>query len=137
MPGQSRQIFVNLPVKDLKRSVDFFTELGFEFNPEFTDENATCMIISDDAFVMLLVEDFFKTFTKKDIADSSRQTETILALSAESRDQVDELVNKAISAGGKPSNDPSDQGFMYSSSFEDPDGHLWEVLHMDMSAVQQ
>jgi uncharacterized protein len=132
-----RKIFVNLPVKDLTKSVDFFTQLGFEFDPQFTDENATCMIISDEAFVMLLVEDFFKTFTKKEVADATTHTEAILALSTESREQVDEVVNKALAAGGQPSNDPMDQGFMYAWSFQDLDGHLWEVLYMDPSAVEQ
>lgn len=133
----SRKIFVNLPVSDLSKSVDFFTQLGFEFNPQFTDENATCMIISDEAFVMLLVEDFFKTFTKKQLCDSTTHAEAIVALSAESREQVDDLVNKALAAGGQPANDPMDQGFMYGWSFQDIDGHQWEVFYMDPSAVGQ
>ncbi len=135
--GSSRKIFVNLPVRDLSKSVDFFTQLGFEFDPQFTDENATCMIVSDEAFVMLLVEDFFKTFTKKQLCDTTAHTEAILALSACSREQVDEIVNKALAAGGQPSNDPMDQGFMYGWSFQDIDGHLWEVIYMDPSAVGQ
>jgi len=134
--ASSRKIFVNLAVKDLGKAVDFFTELGFSFNPQFTDEQATCMIVSDEAFVMLLVEDRFKDFTKKEIVDSTTHTEAILALSAESREQVDELVNKALSAGGQPANDPMDHGFMYGWSFQDLDGHLWEVIWMDPSAVQ-
>jgi predicted lactoylglutathione lyase len=136
-PVQSRQIFVNLPVKNLDKSVEFFTQLGFEFNPQFTDENATCMIINDDAFVMLLVEDFFKTFIKKSITDAATQTETIIALSAESREQVDEIVDKALAAGGQPASDPIDQGFMYVRSFQDPDGHIWEAVYMDPSAIEQ
>lgn len=135
--SRPRKIFVNLPVKDLSRSVVFFTQLGFEFEPRFTDEKATCMIISDEAFVMLLVEDFFKTFTKKEVADATTHTEAILALSAESREQVDEVVNKALAAGAQVPNDPLDQGFMYGSSFQDLDGHLWEVIYMDPSAVGQ
>jgi predicted lactoylglutathione lyase len=133
----SRMIYVNLPVKDLNKSVDFFTQLGFKFDPNFTDESATCMIISDDAFIMLLVEDRFRDFTKKDISDATTQTEAILALSADSREEVDELVNKALAAGGQPSNDRMDEGFMYGWSFQDIDGHLWEVIYMDPSAVGQ
>lgn len=137
MAFKAEKVFVNLPVKDLNKSVEFFTSLGFEFNAQFTDENATCMIVNDNTFVMLLVENFFKTFTKKDISDASKSTEVIVALSADSREQVDELVNKALAAGGKPSNDPADHGFMYAWSFQDIDGHLWELIYMDASAVQQ
>ena len=133
----SRKIFVNLAVKELGRSVDFFTKLGFEFDPRFTDEQATCMIVSDDAFVMLLVEDRFKDFTRKDLADPTRQTEAILALSAESRTQVDQLAETALEAGGASANDPMDQGFMYGRSFEDLDGHIWEIIWMDPSAIAQ
>ncbi|WP_138992268.1 VOC family protein [Larkinella sp. C7] len=131
------QIFVNLPVKDLNRSVDFFTKLGYRFNPQFTDEKATCMIISEDIFVMLLVEPFFQSFTKKAIADSTQTTESIICLSAESREAVDELVSKAVAAGGKTPNEKQDQGFMYGHGFEDLDGHLWEVMWMDPSAIEQ
>lgn len=133
----SRKIFVNLAVEDLGRAVDFFSALGFSFDPRFTDDQATCMIVSDEAFVMLLVRDRFKDFTKKQIADSTTQTEAILALSAESRDEVDEIVRKALAAGGQPANDQMDHGFMYAWSFHDPDGHLWEVLWMDPSALEQ
>ncbi len=133
----SRKIFVNLPVKDLTKSVDFFTRLGFEFNPQFTDENATAMIISEEAFVMLLVEDFYKTFTKKQIVDATTHSEAILCISADSRDEVDDLVNKALAAGGQRANDPMDEGPMYGWSFQDIDGHLWEVMYMDPSALQQ
>ncbi len=129
---QSRMIFVNLAVQDLGRSVDFFTKLGFTFNPEFTDERTTCMIVNDGAaYVMLLVRDRFQEFTKKEVADSTAQTEAILALSAHSREEVDEFANKALAAGGKLANDPQDLGFMYSRSFQDPDGHLWEIVWMD------
>ncbi|MGH3320239.1 MAG: VOC family protein [Streptosporangiaceae bacterium] len=130
-------IFVNLPVKDLNKSIAFFTKLGFEFNPQFTDENATCMIVNDHAFVMLLVEDFFQTFTKKDLCDATTQTESILALSADSREAVDDMVNKALGAGGSRANDPMDEGPMYGWSFQDPEGHLWEVMYMDPSALEQ
>lgn len=133
----SRKIFVNLPVRDLDKSVEFFTTLGFEFNPQFTDDSATCMIVSEEAFVMLLVESRFKDFTKKEVCDSTTHTEAILALSAESREEVDEIVNKALDAGGQPANDPMDQGFMYAWSFQDIDSHLWEVIYMDPTAAEQ
>ncbi|WP_054955301.1 VOC family protein [Paenibacillus dakarensis] len=136
MALKADKIFVNLPVKDLDKTVGFFTKIGFEFNPQFTDENATCMVISDHIFVMLLVEDFFKSFTNKDIPNTSDNSEVIIALSADSREQVDEIVNLALSAGGRATNDPVDHGFMYSWSFEDIDGHLWEVMYMDPSHVE-
>jgi len=121
--ASARKIFVNLAVADLGKAVEFFTQLGFSFDQRFTDEHATCMIISEEAFVMLLVKDRFKDFTKKEIVDSTTQTEAILALSAESREAVDDLVQKALTAGGKPANDPMDLDSMYSSSFQDLDGH--------------
>ncbi|ONK21666.1 glyoxalase/bleomycin resistance/extradiol dioxygenase family protein [Bacillus sp. VT-16-64] len=130
-------IFVNLPVKDLNRSVTFFTHVGFEFNPQFTDETATCMMIGDHIFAMLLVEDKFKTFTDKEIVDATKSTEVLLALTAESRDHVDEIVNKALAAGGKPSKKPTDHGFMYEWGFQDLDGHTWEIFYMDPSAINQ
>jgi uncharacterized protein len=133
----SRMIFVNLAVKDLGRSVDFFTELGFSFDPRFTDESATCMIVNDQAFVMLLVEERFRDFTKKELADPATHTEAILALSAESREAVDELADKALAVGGRPANDPMEYGFMYGRSFQDPDGHLWEVAWMDPSSIEE
>jgi predicted lactoylglutathione lyase len=133
----SRKMFVNLAVKDLAKTVDFFTRLGFEFDPRFTDENATCMIVNDDAFVMLLVEDFFKNFTKKGIADATTQNEAIMALSADSKQQVDDLVDRALAAGGQASADTTDQGFMYERSFQDLDGHLWSAFWMDPSALEQ
>jgi len=135
-PTQARKIFVNLPVKDLAKTVEFFAQLGFEFDPKFTDDNATCMIVNDDAAVMLLVEDFFKGFVKKDLADTTTHTEVINALSAESRERVDELVDQAFAAGAQPASDPMDEGFMYSRSFQDLDGHLWEILYMDPSALE-
>jgi predicted lactoylglutathione lyase len=125
------QIYVNLPVKNLDNTVEFFTALGFSFNPDYTDENATCMIINDDAYVMLLVEGFFKTFTSKDIVDSTGSTEAIMAFSVDSREGVDDMYQKAIAAGGKESQPVQDYGFMYSHSFQDLDGHLWEVMWMD------
>ena len=135
MSPTSRKVFINLAVEDLQRSIDFFTSLGFTFDPQFTDEQATCMIVSEEAFVMLLVKGRFQEFIKKQIVDSTAETEVILALSAESRAEVDELVGKALAAGGSPANDKMDMGFMYAWSFQDPDGHLWEVMHMDPGAV--
>ncbi|MFE1626436.1 VOC family protein [Brevibacillus reuszeri] len=131
------KIFVNLPVKDLQASIEFFSKIGFEFNPQFTDDNATCMVINDHIFVMLLVEGFFKTFTKKEIADATKSTEVIVALSADSREQVDEIVNKALAAGGTTPNEPTDHGFMYGRSFQDLDGHLWELIYMEEGVVEQ
>ena len=135
MSPTSRKVFINLAVEDLQRSIDFFTALGFAFDPQFTDEQATCMIVSEAAFVMLLVKGRFQEFIKKQIVDSTAETEVILALSAESRAEVDELVDKALAAGGSPANDKMDMGFMYGWSFQDPDGHLWEVMHMDPDAA--
>jgi len=137
MAFQAQQTFVNLPVKQLKRSIDFYSALGFEFNPQFTDDKATCMIINANTFVMLLVEDFFQTFLTKEVADASKSTEVIVAISAESRAQVDDIVNKALAAGGKPSKEPVDHGFMYSRSFQDVDGHLWELFYMEPGAAEQ
>lgn len=131
----ARMIFVNLPVKDLKRSMDFFAALGFTFNPHFTDEKAACMVLSDMGFVMLLVEDFFQTFTKRKLCDTSTHTEALLALSCESRAEVDELVKKAVQLGGAPAIEPQDLGFMYNASFYDLDGHHWEVMWMDPAAI--
>jgi uncharacterized protein len=130
------QIFVNLPVKDLSRTVEFFNRLGFTFNPQFTDENATCMIINDNIFVMLLVEKFFKTFTKKEICDTTKNTEVIIALSTESREKVDEMMQNVFEAGGKESREPQDHGWMYGRSFQDINGHLWEIIYMDEKALK-
>ncbi len=124
------QIFVNLAVKDLPRSVAFFTSLGYKFDPKFTDENATCMIVGDNIFVMLLVEAFFKTFTKKTLCDATQSTEVLVCLSCNSRARVDELVAKAIAAGGAAPNDSKDHGFMYQHGYQDLDGHLWELIYM-------
>jgi uncharacterized protein len=130
-------IFVNLPVKDLNKTVEFFTKLGFTFNPQFTDENATCMIVGKDIFVMLLVEKFFKTFTKKEISDTTKNTEAIVALSAQSREEVDQMMDKVLGAGGREARDPQDHGWMYGRSFEDINGHLWEIFYMDESAMKK
>jgi uncharacterized protein len=132
-----RKIFVNLPVQDLGASMGFFTDLGFRFDQRFTDENAACLVISDDIYAMLLTEPFFRRFTRKEVADARRSTEAILALGVESRQQVDELVDLAFAAGASPANDTDDQEFMYGRSFQDLDGHMWEVLYMDPSAVRE
>ncbi|MBA3978575.1 MAG: VOC family protein [Nitrosopumilus sp.] len=125
------KIFLNLPVKDLNKTIEFFTKLGFSFDPQFTDENATCMIVGEDIFIMLLVEKFFKTFTKKEICDTAQNTEMIVALSAESREKVDQMINKVVEAGGTEYREPQDHGWMYERSFEDINGHIWEILYMD------
>src|SRR5947208_1217131 len=133
--NRSRKIFVNLPVRDLKRSMEFFTKLGFEFNRQFTDDSAACMVLSEEGYVMLLTEARFKDFAKKPLADSRTVTGGIFALSAGSRAEVDELVKTALAAGGTRAADPMDHGFMYGWSFFDPDGHHWEVMWMDPAAI--
>lgn len=131
----SRQIFVNLPVKDLPRAKEFFTALGFGFNAQFTNEQGACMVVTDTIYVMLLREDFFKTFTHKQITDTSTSTEVLVCLSCDSRAEVDQLVAKAVAAGGSAPRQPQDHGFMYAHGFEDPDGHTWELAWMDMTAA--
>ncbi|WP_194724892.1 VOC family protein [Noviherbaspirillum malthae] len=131
----TQQIFVNLPIRDMNRSKEFFTSLGFSFNPQFTNDQGACMVVADNIFVMLLVESFFQTFTKKPVADASKSTEVLVCLSCESRAKVDELVAKALAAGGTVPNAPQDHGFMYAHGFEDPDGHVWELAYMDMAAA--
>jgi uncharacterized protein len=137
MPSQSRLIFVNLPVKDISASIAFFQTLGFEFDEKFTDESCGCMVVSDQAYVMLIAEGRFADFTKKSIADAHASTESILCVSAESRAAVDAFADKALGAGASPANDPMDHGFMYGRSFNDLDGHLWEVMWMSAEAVEQ
>src|SRR5690606_5263712 len=131
------KIFVNLPVRDLKRSMAFFGELGFEFNLQFTDETAACMVVSEEAFVMLLTEPRFRDFTKNELCDTRTHTEVLVSVSCESREEVDRMVSTAIEAGGKHAMPVLDMGFMYGWSFYDLDGHHWEVVHMDMSALPQ
>lgn len=131
----STQIFVNLPVRDLEKSKAFFAALGYATNPQFTDDNAACVVISDAIYVMLLVEPFFQGFTRKTIADARTQTEVILCLSADTRAGVDALADKAIAAGGSETLKAKDYGFMYQRSFQDLDGHQWEVVHMDEGAM--
>ena len=129
--SDNMKIFINLPVKDLNKTIEFFTKLGFRFNPQFTDKNATCMIINENIFVMLLIEKFFKTFIKKDIANTSNSAETILALSTDSKEKVNEMIKKVIAAGGKESREPQDYGWMYGRAFEDINGHIWEIFYMN------
>jgi len=131
------KIFVNLPVKDLDKSVEFFTKLGYTFNPQFTDETATCMIVGEDIFVMLLTREKFQTFTPKEICDATKSTEVLVSLTADSREKVDEIVRKAVAAGGSTYNEPQDYGFMYQHGFQDLDGHIWETFFMEPSAIDQ
>jgi len=131
-----RQIFVNLPVRDLNKSIAFFKKLGFSFNPQFTDDTATCMIISEDIYTMLLTHAKFSTFTPKTICDAKKNTEVLIALSCEDRSEVDQLVKKAVAAGGSTYNQPQDHGFMYAHGFQDLDGHIWEVFYMDPAHIQ-
>lgn len=131
-----RQIYVNLAVRDLQTSMDFFGALGLTFNPQFTDDKAACMVINADAYVMLITEPFFRTFTKREPCNTKTHSEALIALSCESRAAVDEIVRKAIDAGGSHAMDPMDHGFMYAWSFYDVDGHHWEVMWMDPNAAQ-
>jgi len=134
--NESRKLFVNIAVRDLAKSMEFFSKLGFTFNKQFTDDKAACMVISEEAYFMLLTEPFFRTFTNREPADTARVTEGMFALSCSSRAEVDELVRRAIDAGGAHAKDPLDHGFMYGWSFYDLDGHHWEVLWMDPNAIQ-
>ena len=131
----SRKIFVNLPVENLPKSIAFFTALGFTFNAQFTDDTATCMVITEHINVMLLTHAKFSQFITKPICDAKKSTEVLLCLSCESRSEVDALVAKAIAAGGTSSPAPQDHGFMYEHDFTDLDGHGWGLMHMDFSAV--
>jgi hypothetical protein len=133
----SREIFINVPVRDLSKSMEFFSSLGFTYNRQFTDDKAACMIISEKAYVMLLSEQFFAGFTKNQICNTSTHTEALFALSCTSKEEVNELVNKAIAGGGRPAMDAMDHGFMYAWSFYDVDGHHWEVLWMDPATIEQ
>lgn len=131
----AKQIFVNLPVKDLDKAIAFFTSLGFTFNAQFTDATGTCMIIGENIFAMLLTEEKFRGFTPKRICDSSTTTEVLIALSYDSRAEVDDLVDKALAAGAKTHSEPQDHGFMYLRAFQDLDGHNWEIFFMDPGYV--
>lgn len=131
------RIFVNLPVRNLNKSMEFFTKLGFTFNSQFTDENAACMIVSEDIFIMLLTEEKFKTFTPKEICDTTKSAEVLVCLSTENRAEVDDMIRKAVTAGGATYNEPQDYGFMYGHSFQDLDGHIWELIYMESCAANQ
>lgn len=133
---KSRKVFVNLSVRDLQKSMSFFKELGFEFNAQFTDEKAACMVLSEEGYVMLLSEPFFKTFTKNALCDTKTHTEGVFALSCDSREEVDELLRIALASGGRAAMPATDHGFMYSTSFYDLDGHHWELVWMDPKAIQ-
>lgn len=130
------QIFVNIPVKDLNKSMEFFKKLGYTFNPQFTDENAASMVVSDTIYFMLLKEEYFKTFTKKQVINAKTSVEALFALSFESKEKVDELFKKAIDAGAKEARETQDLGFMYTRSFNDLDGHTFEIFWMDPNNVQ-
>lgn len=132
-----KNMFINLAVRDLPKSIAFFRALGYEFNPQFTDENAACLVLGENLFAMLLVHKFFETFTPKPIADAKRSTECLIALSLDSRDEVDRIVNAALAAGANKLSEPKDHGFMYQWGYEDLDGHIWEVMWMDPSYVQK
>lgn len=131
----SRNIFVNLPVKELSRSVEFFSRLGFSLDPRFTDESAACMVVDERIFVMLLTEDRFRGFTPKKVCDATTSTEVLLGLSCDSREEVDGMVREAVAAGGSTYDEPQDHGFMYGHGFQDPDGHIWEVFFMEPGAL--
>jgi len=130
------KIFVNLAVKDLPKAKTFFAVLGYSFNPQFSNDVAACMVINDSIYVMLLTEPFFKKFTSKELVDAKKSTEVLVCLSAESRAAVDDMVRKAVAAGGRVYNEPQDHGFMYGHGFEDLDGHLWELSFMEPSHIQ-
>jgi predicted lactoylglutathione lyase len=129
------KIFVNLAVNDLERSKEFYTKLGFLIDPQFTDKNAACIVISDTIYLMILVEDFFKRFTKKEIINPVKSTETILALSRDSKEEVEALVKKALDAGGSFNREPEEYEWMYTNGFQDPDGHIWEIVWMDITKM--
>ncbi|HET6701574.1 MAG TPA: VOC family protein [Gemmatimonadaceae bacterium] len=135
-PTTPRKLFVNIPVRDLQRSIDFFETLGFTFNTQFTDATATCMLVGEDAYFMLLTAEKFKEFSKRPVGDAQRETNALFAISVNSRDEVDTLVEKALATGGARAADPQDHGFMYVRSFYDLDGQHWEVFWMDPSAIQ-
>lgn len=131
------KVFVNLPVKDLDASVQFFSRLGFDFHSQFTDDTATCMIVADNVSVMLLTEKKFKNFTPNAICDATRNTEVLVCLSCETRDKVDEMIEQAVAAGGTTYSEPQDHGFMYGHGFQDLDGHIWELMFMEPNPMVQ
>lgn len=125
------KVYINLPVRDLRQSIEFFSDVGFTIDPQYTDENASCMTVSDEVNVMLLSENFFKKFSGKRITDAKKETEVILTVIMESRERVDEIVTSAMKAGGLPSLAAQDHEYMYQKSFQDLDGHLWEIMYID------
>ncbi len=131
----SIRVVINLPVKDLKRSIKFFTSLGFSFNQLLSNDTRGYLILSDDIYVLLVVEPEFETISKGEIADTAKHREVVVQLAVDSRERVDELVNRALAAGGQPAHEPNDQGFVYGRSFEDLDGHMWDVFHAATAAT--
>lgn len=131
----AKNIFINLPVKNLERSEKFFTQLGFTFNPKFSDENAKCLVIGDNIFAMLLTEDFFQRFTQKPICNALKATEVLIAIDADNKKEVMEIIKKAEKAGGTIYAEPMDFDWMYQHSFADLDGHQWEVVYMDQNKM--
>lgn len=127
---QHQMIFVNLPIQDMGRSQAFFRSLGYDFNPQFTNEQGACLVLGENLFVMLLVEHFYKTFTDKAVADARKTSEVLVCLSAQSREEIDTLVAKAVAAGATAPRAPQDHGFMYAHGFDDLDGHTWEFAYM-------
>ncbi|HEX6250998.1 MAG TPA: VOC family protein [Gemmatimonadaceae bacterium] len=134
-PATAHKLFVNIPVNDLQRSIGFFEALGFTFNPQFTDATATCMIVGEDAYFMLLTNEKFREFSRRPIPDTLSETGALFAISVDSRDAVDAMVTEAMAAGGAKALEPQDHGFMYLSSFYDLDGYHWEVFWMDPNAA--
>ena len=132
----TKQIFINLPVKNLKKSMTFFSNLGFTFNMQFTDDKAACLVIGENIYAMLLLEKFFKTFTNKEICNAKKNTEVLIAIDVENKNAVDEMIRKAVEAGGSTYRNPQDHGWMYGHSFADLDGHQWEVLFIDENQLQ-
>ena len=135
-PATRRKLFVNIPVRSIQRSIEFFEALGFRFNPQFTDATATCMLVGEDAYFMLMVRERFAEFSKRPVGDPAATTGGLYAISVDSRQEVDEMVAKALAAGGAHAGEKIDHGFMYGWSFYDVDGHHWEVFWMDPAAVQ-
>jgi len=129
------KIFINLPVKDLERSKAFFSALGYSFNPQFTDDKAACMVISEHIYVMMLVESYFKSFAKKEVGDAHLAAQVLLALDATSREEVQQTITKATELGGSIYSQPQDHGWMYQHSFADLDGHQWEIVYMDATKM--
>ena len=132
----STKIFVNVPVKDLDKSKEFFTAIGFTINPQFTDDTAACVVITEDIYAMILTHEKFKQFTPKEISDAGKTSEVLLAISFDSRDKVNEIADKALRAGGSIANEPQDYGFMFTRSINDPDGHIWEFFWMDPANIK-